>query len=360
MAEQGQEQSKTEEPTPFKLRKAREKGTLARGTDLGYFGVLAALAAFLIMAGDTLGANLAQITRRTLTTGIAGVSGQTGPQQGAAVLASVYWSALQPVLLLGGTVVLVVLLLEIIQLRGFMFTSHPLKPDFSRLNPAKGLKRIFSIRMLKEAFKNILKFAAYTGVSALAISAAMEAPERAVTDAQGLATAMQSRSMKLLFMFIGTALLFVVIDQVIVRREFHKQMRMSRRELTREMKEHEGEPRLKQKRKQLQAEFAKQSQGLANLTGSDLLVVNPQHYAVALRYDPETMAAPSVTAKGRDNHALRLKRQAFLLGIPTYENRPLARGLYEDSDPGRSIGERHYRAVADLYLKLHQSRLASQ
>lgn len=90
------------------------------------------------------------------------------------------------------------------------------------------------------------------------------------------------------------------------------------------------------------------------------MVVNPQHFAVALSYDASRMAAPEVTAKGRNNHALMLKRRAFQLGIPIYENPPLARALYHGCEPGGPVGPDHYRAIADLYLKLHRARAANQ
>ena len=349
MAEQEQEQNRSEEATPFKLRRAREKGMVARSLDLGFFGGLAALAAFLLIAGDAVAARLAESMRRSI---VAGIGSAADPQQAPALIAASYAPALQAVVLLGGTVVAVVVVLEIVQLRGLVFTSHPLKPDFSRLNPAKGFKRIFSVRMLKEALKNVLKLAAYSAVATLVVMAAVEAPRRAGADALGLVEGLEGYGLRLLFLFILVALAFVALDQLLVRREFAKQMRMSRRELTREHKEREGEPRIKQKRKQLHAEFARQAEGLGKLPGSDLLVVNPEHFAVALAYDSAAAAAPTVTAKGRNRHALALKRRAFTLGIPIFENAPLARRLYAECPAGAEIGADHYRAVADLYFKL--------
>jgi flagellar biosynthesis protein FlhB len=351
MAAQEQEQNRTEEATPFKLRRAREKGMVARSLDLGFFGGLLALAAFLTIAGDMLANRLAQSMQRS----IAGVPGAVDPQQAARMIAATYWPAVQSLVLLGGTVVLIVAVLEILQLRGIIFTTHPLKPDFSRLNPAKGLKRIFSMRMLKEAVKSVLKLAAYSAVTFLVVKAAISEPGRARADAAGLAAGLYSFGMWLLLLFILLAFFFVAFDQILVRREYAKQMRMSRRELTRETREREGEPRFKQKRKQLHAEFAKQTQGMGQLPGSDLLVVNPEHFAVALTYDPEEMAAPTVRAKARNRHALAMKRRAFALGIPIFENPPLARQLYLECEAGREISGGHYRAVADLYLKLKLS-----
>jgi flagellar biosynthetic protein FlhB len=352
MAE-GQEQNRSEEATPFKLRRAREKGQVARGMDLGFVAGLAALAGFAIVAGDRLVASLAQLMRQALA---ASGAGARDPQEAAALAGSLYWPAVRPLFLLGGTLVVIVLFLEILQLRGLFFSAHPLKPDFSRLNPAKGFKRIFSMRMLKEAVKNVVKLAAYSTVTVLLVWSLVATPGRAQDGAEGLAAAMGGGAMRLLLTFILVALFFAAIDQIIVRREFNKQMRMSRREVTRESKDREGDPRIKQKRKQLHAEFAKQGKSLGALPGSDLLVVNPQHFAVALAYDPARMAAPTVTAKARNNYALAMKREAFRLGIPIFEDRPLARSLYDRGETGREVGSGDYHAVAALYLKLHQAR----
>jgi flagellar biosynthetic protein FlhB len=351
MAEE-QEQNRSEEPTPFKLSRAREKGQVARGMDLGFVGALVALMAFGAVAGQRLVAGLAQMMRQ----GLGGIDKAADPQGAAALAGTLFWPAIQPVMLLGGTVVLLILLLEIVQLRGLFFSTHPLKPDFSRLNPAKGMKRIFSVRMVKEAFKNVVKLTAYAGGTALLLWSLIDSPGRTHDGALGVASAMEAGATRLLALFILLALFFAAIDQFIVRREFHKQMRMSRRELTRESRDREGEPRIRQKRKQLHAEFAKQGKQLGSLPGSDLLVVNPQHIAVALAYDPAEMAAPKVTAKARNNYALAMKRQAFRLGIPIFEDKPLARSLYERCEAGGEVGAGEYRRVAELYLKLHNAR----
>jgi flagellar biosynthetic protein FlhB len=212
------------------------------------------------------------------------------------------------------------------------------------------------MRMLKDALKNVVKLAAYVTVAWLLIRSIIAAPKLGSNDAQGLALAMQAAGLRLVLLFLLLALVFLAIDQIIVRREYLKQMRMSRRELTREFKEREGEPRIKQKRKQLHAEFAKQGNQMRALPGSDMLIVNPQHVAVALAYDPARMGAPRVSLKARNNWALAAKREAFRLGIPIFEDRALARRLHDECDAGAEIRETHFRAVADLYLKLQASR----
>lgn len=349
MADDSSEQNKSEEATPFKLQRAREKGSVARGIDLSFFAVLLAFGGFLTVAGPTLVARLAQTMQRSFAAGMASAD---DPRQAVGLAATSYAPVLQSVMLLGATVVAVVMLVEIVQLRGVVFSAQPLKPDFSRVNPGKGLKRLFSMRLLKESFKSIVKMAIYTTVTVLLIRAAIGARAIAITDAGSLADAMRADGLRLLWVFAGVAFFVAVIDQMLTRGEFRKQMRMSRREVTREGREREGDPRLKHKRKQLHAEFVRRSQGLGALAGSDMLIVNPEHIAVALRYDNARSDAPVVSAKARDLHALILKRRAARLGIPIFESPVLARALYAECEAGHEIGAERYHAVADLYFRL--------
>ena len=351
------EQNKTEEPTPFKLKKAREKGNIAKGMDLAFFGTLVGLTLFLVIAAQSTGRAFMEVMRFTLSKGIADA---TTPDKAPLAIGYTYFSALYPVLLLGGTVFVCVFLVQMIQTRGLLFTTHPLKPDFSRINPAKGLKKIFSMRTLKEAVKNIFKMSVYIGCTYLLVMYCLKRFSPNITDVNFLHDAMRTSALWLLFMYMALALVFAAIDQVIVRREYLKQMRMSKSELKREIKDREGEPRIKAKRKQLHEEFAKQTSSLGELPGSDVLIVNPQHFAVGLAYDANEMTAPRVTAKGRNRFALLLKQRAFNLQIPIIENPPLARSLFRTTPSGSEIPSKEFRAVADIYLRLHQNRITGQ
>jgi flagellar biosynthesis protein FlhB len=352
MEQQGSEQNKTEEPTPFKLKRARERGVVARGIDLGFFSALSGLAIYAVIGGDDSIAKLGQAMRMSILL----APSAREPNLAIETAAALYWPALQIVATLAITIMLLVALFEIVQVRGIVFTAKPLKPDFSRINPAKGLKRIFSLRMLKETLKSLVKLGVYSIVTLLTIKYAFDTYGRSMDTAPRLSEALQSVSLRLLLAFILVALFIAIIDQVIARREFLKQMRMSRSELTREHKEREGEPRMKQKRKQLHAEFASQTGSLGSLKGSDMLIVNPQHYAVALTYDSTSMEAPRVTAKARNVFALELKRKAALLSIVIFEQPELARALYRACGRGDAVPASRYRDVADLYLKLMRDR----
>lgn len=356
MAEQ-QEQNRSEAATPFKLRRAREKGMVARSVELGFLGGLLGLAAFLGIAGEGFARKLGELTRETLVAGI-DIAGE--PEQAAALPGRIYWGVLEPLMLLGGTIVAIVVLLELLQLRGFLFTAHPLKPDFGRLNPAKGLKRLFSVRLLKETLKTVLKTAVYAVATWLLIRDALARYAVTAGEAERLPALIGEAVMRLIFAYILIAFAFVVLDQILVRGEFTKQMRMSRREVTRETKDREGDPRIRSKRKKLHQEFVAASQSVGQLAGSDMLVVNPQHFAVALRYDPGRMEAPMVTAKGRNRFALALKEEAYRRGIPVIAKPALARALHRACGTGSEIPAANFEAVADLYIQLRRRAAALQ
>jgi flagellar biosynthetic protein FlhB len=342
------EQDKSEQATPFKLQRARRKGQIARGMDMGFLAVLAAFLLYMWIAGPGLGGELARASRDAIVTAPSVVA---GPTELFALTGYVMGAVLRPLIFLAATLFATVLLLELLQ-TGIVFSMQPLKADFSRLNPAKGLKRIFSKRMLVETAKNVLKFAVYVVITWLVLRRALDDVAMRVGDAGGLAETMFAAGLRMLGWFTLAALVFAALDQLIVRKEFSKNMRMSKRELRREIKDREGEPRLKQKRKQLHAEFVAASQSLRNVKGADVVVTNPSHYAVALRYDAETMLAPVVVSRGANALARRIKALAFRYAVVTIEDKALARALYRSCALDAPVPEAQYRAIAALYMAL--------
>jgi len=345
MAEQ-QDQNRSEDATPFKLRRARERGQVARSAEPAFLAAMVALAAFALGSADRIAAGLAALIRTILVAGIAAAGGGPIGVPGGG------WRLFQPLALFGGTIVALVILLELIQLRGVVFSTHPLKPDFSRLNPAKGLKRLFSLRLLKETLKGILKLAVYGTATFLTVTHGIDRFAEVAGDTARLPSLLLSSGLRLLLTYIAIAVGFAALDQLLVRRDFAKQMRMSRREVTREARDREGDPRIKQKRKKLHTDFVRQSEGLEKLPGSDMVIVNPEHFAVALRYDAQAMDAPQVSAKGRNRFALALRNRATALGIPVIRNPPLARALFHAATAGHAIPTDQFGPVAQLYIDL--------
>ncbi|WP_088307310.1 EscU/YscU/HrcU family type III secretion system export apparatus switch protein [Novosphingobium sp. B 225] len=341
------ETDKSEAATPFKLQKARERGATARSMDLGFFAAIAAMIGFLAFGGERLAQAMSRSTREALALAPA-ISGNPASLGEVATRAAapLVW----PLTVFAGTLFLLALVLDFLQV-GPMFSTHPLKPDFSKINPAKGLKRLFSWRMLTEAFKAVLKLAVYSTIAWLVIKGALVGTAAALPGGVELADAMLAGVRRLLMFFALAALGFAMLDQVLVRRQFAKQMRMSRREVKREHRDREGDPRFKQKRRQAHSEFAKAVKALRDVRGSDVIITNPTHYAVALRYDPQTMAAPQVVARGAGEMAARIRRVGFTYGVLALSDPPLARALYRAGRIGGDIPAELYQAVADIYLK---------
>lgn len=344
------EQNKSEQATPFKLTKAREKGSVARGMDLGFLSGLAAFIGFAWIVGPSVEAQIALSARRAL---VAAPTVLGSSNEILAVTGILMSSVFRPMALLAGVVFLTVLTFEMIQ-TGVVFSTAPLRPDFNRLNPAQNFKRLFSLKLLMETGKNVLKVALYGAITIFVIRHA-QTSFATITDARSLAHAMTGTGLRLLLFFLAAAALFAAIDQFIVRRDFSKKMRMSRRELRRESRDREGEPRMKQRRKQLHGEFVKLSQSLRGIKGADVLITNPTHFAVALKYEGATMTAPKVVAQGANQFALRLRRLAFLYGVTIIENRELARALYHKCPLNSEIPEAFYQPVADIYTALRRT-----
>ena len=349
------ESDKSEPPTHFKLEQARRKGIVARGMDLGFLTCLCAVLLFVRITGPRFAASLSGTARAALV---------SGPQTADAealfvVIAQLFAPAAEWLALLFGTMFASVLVLELVQ-TGAVFSGQPLKPDFSRLNPARGIKRLFSLRMLLEACKNLLKFASYVLVATLVIRSAERHDIGSVSDAFGLGRFMAATGGRLLSGFVFVAAIFATLDQLMIHRAFRRNMRMSRRDVRRELRDREGDPRLKQKRKQLHASFVKISQSMRNLPGADVVITNPQHLAIALRYAGPAMPAPQIVSIGANQIARRLKALATAYGIPMVENRPLAQALYRTGKLDGFVPEPQFGPVATIYNELRRAGLLKQ
>lgn len=342
-----QSQNKSEAPTPFKLSKAREQGSVARGLDLGFATSLVAFLGYLWMFGPQLLEAVSLAARRTLVTAS---TVTTGTNEILHVAGAMSAAVTHPLIFMIGAIFATVLVFEVVQ-TGVLFTLKPLSPNFSKLNPVNGFKRVFSVRQLIETGKNVFKLVVYTVLTILVI---LEARKLVISDAAGLAAALGHMTMRLMVLFAGAAIIVAAIDQLISRRDFLKRMRMTRQDTRRESRDREGDPRFKQRRRQIHREYAKLSKSLKNIRNADILITNPTHYAVALKYDSKTMTAPKVVAQGTEQMALRLKRLAFLYGIVTVENRELARTLYNRCEIDREIPNICFRAVADIYRRVRK------
>lgn len=341
------EQNKSEQATAYKLEQARKKGMVPRSPDAGVVLGLAGFGGYLWARGDQLAAQLAALDARTLhDAAYLAVNGQAVLTLGASFATQTARLIAPLVGVSAGAAVL-----GTVMQTGLLFAPDALKADMSRLNPAQGFKRIFSMQTLIEAAKACIKMLVYGVIIWRFIVSIVTTSVHTPLSASALCVALLRQCLSLGVALLCTAVIFALIDQVIVRRAFAKKMRMSRHEIRQEHKQREGDPRIRQRRRQLQRELLQRSASMRNIRQADVLVTNPTHFAVALKYDSATMAAPKLIARGAGDFALRLKRLAFVYSVPVIESKMLARQLYHDAPFEREIPTHLFRDAAAVYLR---------
>ena len=338
---------RNEAATPHKLSEARKRGQVAKSTDVVSALVFAAAVAYLYANGwDVL---RAQFLFDRLIFGSA-----AGLVNSPAALWHLVGGALHDSLLLLApflaTLVVAALAGNIAQ-TGIIFSAHPIKPDWERLNPVNGIKRVFSLRTLFDTARACIKLAVLTWVVYEAAKALL--PQ--FYQLAGLAPLGHARMLladaAALALKIALALAVIAaIDLIYTRREFAKRQRMSKRELKDEHKHREGDPRIRSRLRELRREMLKRSLALRRTRDADVLVTNPTHYAVALSYRHGEMAAPKLIAKGAGSMAAAMRAMAARHRIPVVQNQTLARALYAETAIDQDVPGSLYPQVARLMV----------
>ena len=346
-----QQDERTEEPTEKRRREFREKGQVAQSREVNtamlLTGVLILWSFYAPVFWGDLKELLAFFWRLcaefTLTPGSFRQMLLFITIQMAALL----WPLLLTGLLLG-------FLSGYIQI-GWIFTTKPLEPDLNKLNPITGLGKLISKRSFFEAGKSFGKIAV---VGVLAYWTLFARFDRflglAGVNLDAVMAFMADVMFTILLKCCLLLIVIAVIDFVFSRMEMEKKMRMTKQEVKEEHKETEGDPQLKQKVRSIQREMA-QKRMMADVPESDVVITNPTHYAVALRYRREEMDAPTVAAKGADHLARRIREVAGEHDVPVVENPPVARTLYE-VEIGDPIPEEMFKAVAEILAYVYSIR----
>lgn len=343
------DKDKTEEPTPYRLDEARKRGEVAKSIEVPGTIIMVVAAAIIALTGADAAYRLADATRRMIV-----VSGEVSTIDGAFVdwMSNVYapvWQALTP-LLLG---LLVAAVLGHLLQTGPIFTTHPLKPEFKRMNPMQTIKRIFSMRTLWELGKMAIKFVLLGAVcavfvwkgAALAEAVTMSLPRR-------IGSLLLSAFVKASIYVLMILALLALVDLLFARREFMKKMRMSRRELKDEIKRRDGDPTVKSKQKQQLRELLKKTRALGRVKEADVVLTNPTHVAVALRYRPGETLAPVVLAKGAGLLSRRIRIVAARHRVPIIRVPALARALYRECEIDGMVPADRYVELAPVYREL--------
>lgn len=346
MAEEQDKASKTEEATPRKLEEARKKGDVAKTQDLASMMALAAAIAVILWGGGWLSINLAE----ALVPFIANPHEMLGVLEagGGSEIARMAVMALAPAV---GLVMAATMLAgaggNIVQ-SGLLWSPDKLKPEWSRISPLKGFGRIFGPDGLAQFAKTFLKVIA-TGVIgwiALKPHAAEFAGMSAMAPAAVLPAAMKIAG-GLMIGILSFLAVTAALDWLWQRYRFAEKMRMTREELKEDFKQSEGDPHVRARQRQIRMERSRRRM-MAAVPEATVVIMNPTHYAVALKYEAGETPAPTCVAKGVDTLALRIRSVAEEAGVPVVEDAPLARALYATVDVDQTIPRAHYEAVAKV------------
>lgn len=344
MSEDKDDSQKTEEPTQHKLEEARKKGQIPQSREVNNFFITLSLA-FMIAIAFPLAM---EGSYHDLSVYL--VSPEDIPISPATLRDRLHdtawdiagWMAL-PLL----CIVALVIFPAFLQGRGIV-TAERITPKWEKISPVAGIKRLFSVKSLMEFVKGLLKLTLISVVCYVAIHSDLPHIQMLPSLEVGEIIAFLSTlAFKMAVGMCCVMFLIAILDYAFQHQQFMKQMRMTKQEIKDEYKQQEGDPHIKGKLKQIRMEKAKQRM-MQNVPDASVIITNPTHYAVALKYETGVMGAPRVVAKGVDAVAFRIREIAEEHEIPIVENPPLARALHKEVDLDEEIPYEHYKAVAEV------------
>jgi flagellar biosynthetic protein FlhB len=348
------DRERTESPSQKKLVVARRRGQVARSRDLNAAATTLTGGIGLYLLGDTMGNQFLQLMRSELSFSRIDA---TVPERMLEVLGHSSAHALLALAPIMG-LLLVVAVLAPLMIGGWTFSTRSLAPNFERMDPIAGMARMFSMRGFIEVAKSLARFGLVATVAAVLLR--QQFGEFTGLGAESTNTAV-SHSLRLTgwaFIVMGGALgLIALIDVPLALWQHHRSLRMSRQELRDESKDTDGSPEVRGRIRRIQQDMAKKRM-MADVPKAHVIVTNPTHYAVALRYDDDRMRAPVVVAKGVDLIALQIRKVAGAHAVPIVEAPPLARALHASCELGAEIPSRLYAAVAQLLTYVYQLKAA--
>ena len=352
MAESESGQDKTEDPTEKKKKDAREKGEIARSKELNTLAIMLAGASALLIFGGALAQELMELMRMNFTLPREVVLDQGA--MGAYLLHSglIALLAIQPVMI----TLLLAAVIGPISLGGWLFSAGTMAPKFSRMNPGAGLKRMFSAKAVVELLKALAKFFIILFVALAVLSSDIDDLLRIAHEPLDMAIihSLQVVGWSTLWMACGL-IIIAAVDVPVQLWETAKKLKMTKQEIRDEHKEQEGRPEVKQRIRQLQREMS-QRRMMAAIPDADVVITNPTHYAVALKYDPDKGGAPTLVAKGSDFLALKMREIAVANEVMLLESPALARSIYYSTELEQEIPGGLYLAVAQVLAYVYQIR----
>ncbi|HEX9653234.1 MAG TPA: flagellar biosynthesis protein FlhB [bacterium] len=345
-------QEKTEQPTGRRLQETREKGQVAKSAELNSALILITGIMMLYFTGGTILSQL--LDQFKIVYGdLNGMSREVTSVQ------SLMSAGLKPFVAVVAPLLIVLTIVAIgsnVAQFGFLFTTEPLLPKFDKLNPLAGFKRLFSARALVELLKSIFKLVIVGGI---AYSTLLKQSDRyllLLDESVGEILYFTGAVVYQLTIRISGALLVMALFDFYYQKWQHKKdLMMTKEEVKEEAKQMEGDPLVKSAIRSLQMTRARQRM-MGSVPEADVVITNPTHLAVAMKYDVEKMNAPVILAKGARLLAARIREIAQRHGIPIVENKPLAQSLYKIGEPGKEIPVELFHAVAEVFAHVYQMR----
>ena len=350
MAEDNKDQ-KTEEPSSKRITDSEEKGNFAHSREINSsFVLLAALLGFMI-TGE-------QSTRNLMASWHTMIAESGTLQLTYEELYTVTANSMQGFIrIIGPFLVLIMfggVLSNLIQIGGLRFSTHPLIPKFSKLSPLKGFGRIFSKNTVMELFKSLFKVGIITTLSYFTIKSHWEEiPPLMGLGVGQILSFMGFVALEIIFQILLMMIFLSLLDLAFQRFTYRENLRMTKQEVKEERKETDGNPQIKQRIRTAQMEMARKRM-MAAVPDADVVVTNPTHISIAIKYDPEKTSAPLVVAKGVGPIAMRIREIARENGVPLVEDKPLARTLNKTVEIGQLIPASLYKAVAEILAYVYK------
>ena len=335
---------KTEQPSQGRIDQAKSRGESPQSRELNHWFVIGTatlvILAFAPHLAETMVGNLRNFIAHPQdvpddTASLEGLLADTVEHAGLAILVPM-------ILLLIGAAA------GTLFQTGLIFSASPLTPRFSKISPVSGFHRLFSVRALVEFGKNLAKLGIIASVSFIVVKPSIVEIEHLMfLEPAEIVGEIRHLVLRLAFAIFATLTIVMLADIIYQRFAFIARLRMSRQELKDESKQNEGDPIIKQRIRQLRMARARQRM-MQNVPKADVVITNPTHFAVALKYNPAEMAAPICLAKGQDLIALKIREIATTNKIAIVENPPLARALHASVEVDEPIAPEHYKAVAEV------------
>jgi flagellar biosynthetic protein FlhB len=340
---------KTEEPTPKKIEDARKEGNVPKSQDAsGVITLFVAILAFLMLF-PFMARHMVLLFKYYFS-----LIGSPLDQVHMLDIALVTIREFLLMVLPLATAVAVAGVVAALSQFGFLFTTKAVMPDFKKIDPIKGTKNLFSLKKMIEGVKITFKSFTTLGVGFIFFFYFIEElPTVALFGLHDQLLWLKDKMIIIALVMLLIIFVFALIDVIIVRKQYFDGLKMSKQEIKDEMKNMEGDPLIKSKIRQIQMQ-ASRKRMMAEVPNADVVITNPTHYAVAIKYDEEKSYAPIVVAKGMDNMAAQIKKIARENSVHIVQNPPLARSLYNEVEVDKAIPEALFSAVAEVLAYVYK------